>query len=110
MLVDDYGYLEPDDDLTVEEYGEFLKDRFHELSSVAHMYGEFHRNCGPNESGRLAHNWQRYLEAADTVHRVYHELEERGNSISRRGMERRRIGGDTPVFTSLCKMFPKQFV
>jgi hypothetical protein len=77
LLVDDYRYLEPDDDLSCEEYGEFLKDRFHDLADVAHMYGRFYRDRGAKYSGRLEQNWKRYLEAADTVHRVYHELHER---------------------------------
>lgn len=70
--------MEPEEDLDLVEYGEFLEDQFRSLSEIAHMYGRFSEQRGPKYSGRLEENWKRYLEAADTVHRVYHELKDRG--------------------------------
>lgn len=84
LLVDDYRYLEPDDptaDLTVEEYGAFLSERYDQLHDVAELYVQMLENvrdAGDGTAGRLAQHWERYMDAASTVHRVKHELTERG--------------------------------
>jgi hypothetical protein len=80
LLVEDYQYLEPpdeDDIATVAEYDAFLEERYDELQGVARLYGQILQTVGGDPDGTapwMLGHWERYLDAASTVHRVRSEL------------------------------------
>ena len=82
--MDDYRYLEPADpgaELSIEEYGTFLSERYTQLHDVARLYAQMLDTAdgtGDGANARLTQHWERYTDAASTVHRVRHELRERG--------------------------------
>jgi len=82
--VEEYRYLEPDDpyaDLTVEEYSDFLSERYSQLHDVAALYAEMLDTAdggGDGAKARFTQHWERYTDAALTVYRVKYELEHRG--------------------------------
>ena len=78
--MDDYRYLEPSDDMNVTEYGRFLDARYTQLQNVARLYGRMAEvsDGGDGARHRFVDHWERYVDAASTVHRVRRELAEYG--------------------------------
>lgn len=75
--MDDYQYLDPDTDLSLQEYGEFLQARRDDLLAVAELYAACaHQEADAADGATTwyAHHWERYMDAATTVSRVRHEL------------------------------------
>lgn len=78
--MEDYRYLKPDEDMSLEEYGGFLDARYTQLQGVARLYGRMAEvsDAGDGARHRFVDHWEKYVDAASTVHRVRRELEEYG--------------------------------
>lgn len=72
LLVDDYRYLEHGEDLSVEEYGDFLSERYDQLQDVARLYAEMLDTVdyADGTKARLTEHWERYR---GTPHQRYTE-------------------------------------
>lgn len=67
--------------MSAEEYGDFLSQRYNQLHNVARLYAEMLDTAdgtGGGAKARLTQHWERYTDAASTVHRVRYELREHG--------------------------------
>ncbi len=67
--------------MSLEEYDDFLSQRYDQLHNVARLYAEMLNTAdgtGDGAKPRLIQHWERYVDAASTVHRVRYELRERG--------------------------------
>ena len=79
--MDEYRYLEPPTEMSLEEYGDFLSQRYDQLHNVARLYAEMLDTVdgtGDGAKPRFTQHWEQYTDAASTVHRVRSELRERG--------------------------------